>query len=82
MKNILGEDKVILEQLRPTDVLNEVSLKADAPQLTLRRMRKRYIDAGSSVAPGPRPLHSMPHWEDVYVEPEVIADDANTPLGL
>ena len=65
MKNILGEDKVILEQLRPHDVTTETSLKADAPQLALRDMRERYIAAGSAVEPGPRALHTMPKWDDI-----------------
>lgn len=64
MKNILGEDKVILEQLAPYEVATEVSLKADMPQLTLRRMRQRYIDAGAAIGPGPRPLHALPVWTD------------------
>jgi hypothetical protein len=65
MRNILGEDKVILEQLRPQDVSSEVSMKADAPQLALREMRGRYIDAGSAVQPGKRPLHSLPRWQHI-----------------
>lgn len=64
MKNILGEDKEILEQLRPYEVPSEVSIKADMPQLTLRRMRERYINAGSAVHPGQRPLHGVPGWTE------------------
>jgi hypothetical protein len=66
MRNILGEDKVILEQLQPHEVSTEVSLKADAPQLTLRRMRERYINVGSAVPPGPRPLHTLPRWTEQF----------------
>jgi hypothetical protein len=69
MENILGEDKVILEQLRPNEVSTEISLKADAPQLALREMREHYIHSGSAVSPGPRALHSMPPWEKVYYDP-------------
>jgi hypothetical protein len=65
MQNILGEDKVILEQLRPSSVTTEISLRADAPQLALRKMRERYIAAGSAVRPGPRPLHALPGWQNV-----------------
>lgn len=68
MKNILGEDKVILEAITPYAVTTEISLKADMPQLTLRKMRERYIDAGASVAPGKRPLHSMPRWTEEFAE--------------
>jgi len=64
MSNILGEDRVILEQLNPDEVAKEVSVKADMPQLTFRKMRKRYIDAGCAVPPGPRPLHALPEWDD------------------
>lgn len=67
MENILGEDKVILEQLRPEEVTTEVSLKADAPQLEFRSMRAAYIAAGSAVQPGPRPLHSLPQWRDTLL---------------
>jgi hypothetical protein len=73
MANILGEDRVILEQLRPHEVTTEVSLKADAPQLELRRMRERYIAAGCAIAPGPRPLHGLPHWGDVAARSELLA---------
>lgn len=68
MRNILGEDKVILEEITPYAVTTEISLKADMPQLTLRRMRERYIKAGSSVAPGNRPLHAMPRWTEEFAE--------------
>lgn len=68
MRNILGEDKVILESITPYAVTTEISLKADMPQLTLRKMRERYIAAGSSVAPGHRPLHSMPRWTEEFAE--------------
>lgn len=64
MENILGEDREILEQLTPYEVSTEVSVKADMPQLTLRRMRERYIKAGSATPPGPRPLHALPAWTD------------------
>jgi hypothetical protein len=73
MRNILGEDKVILEAITPYAVTTEISLKADMPQLTLRKMRERYIDAGSSVAPGKRPLHSMPKWTEEFAERLKIA---------
>jgi hypothetical protein len=68
MRNILGEDKVILEQLTPHAVTTEISLKADAPQLALRKMRQRYINIGAAVAPGRRPLHSMPRWSAEFGE--------------
>jgi hypothetical protein len=70
MENILGEDRVILETLRPRDVTTEISLKADAPQLELRAMRAKYIRAGSAVPPGPRPLGSLPKWQDTLVRSE------------
>lgn len=66
MENILGEDREILEQLAPYEVSTEVSVKADMPQLTLRRMRERYIKAGSATPPGPRPLHALPAWTDEF----------------
>lgn len=62
MANILGEDRVILEQLHPHEVTSEVSLKADAPQLEFRRMRQGYIAAGQAIAPGPRALHALPPY--------------------
>lgn len=59
MENILGEDKVIIEMLRPEEVDTEVSIAADAPQAAFRRMRGERIARGGAVAPGPRSLHSV-----------------------
>jgi len=59
MENILGEDREILEMLRPDDVATEVSLAADAPQLAFRRMRERFIARGDYVGVGSRPLHTV-----------------------
>jgi hypothetical protein len=70
MQNILGEDREILETLRPEEVMSELSLKADAPQLELRAMRAVYIRAGSAVHPGPRPLGSLPKWQDTLIQSE------------
>ena len=59
MENILGEDKVILEMLRPEEVTTEISLSADAPQMAFRRMRQGYISRGDFVNVGKRPLHTV-----------------------
>jgi hypothetical protein len=57
MENILGEDKVIIEMLRPEEVDLEVSIAADAPQKKFRAMRGQRIAEGAAITPGPRPLH-------------------------
>lgn len=41
MLNILGEDKAILESLRPYEVMHEISIAADEPALALRAIRAK-----------------------------------------
>ena len=72
MKNILGEDKVILEQLRPQDMPAELSVKADAPQLALREMREQYIEAGYAVHPGSRAPNALPRWHTLPLAPHAL----------
>jgi hypothetical protein len=40
MFKILGEDKVMLEQLRPEQIKTELSLEADKPQVAFRKLRQ------------------------------------------
>ena len=40
MYKILGEDKVMLEQLKPEQIKTELSLEADKPQVAFRKLRQ------------------------------------------
>jgi hypothetical protein len=49
MYKILGEDKVMLEQLHPERVKAEISVRADLPQIAFRNLRQEYLDMGYGV---------------------------------
>lgn len=56
---ILGEDKVMVEQLRPDLIAQEFSVRADLPQVEFRKLRQQWLDMGygqhpeaASYAPG------------------------------
>lgn len=51
MFKILGEDKVMLEQLRPEQIKTELSLEADKPQVAFRKLRQEWIDMGYAAPP-------------------------------
>lgn len=57
MFQILGEDKVMLDKLRPDQIKQEVSLEADLPQIAFRRLRQQWVDMGYGVAPTSTPGH-------------------------
>ncbi len=40
MMKILSEDKAMVELLTPERVRNEISLEADLPQITFRKLRQ------------------------------------------
>ena len=48
---ILGEDKAMVEQLRPQLVLHEAGVRADIPQQRFRALRQEYINLGYGVEP-------------------------------
>jgi hypothetical protein len=49
MLKILGEDKVIVEQLRPDLLQHEYSVRADLLQVAFRKLRQSYVDLGMAV---------------------------------
>ncbi|KAI8469290.1 MAG: hypothetical protein J3K34DRAFT_513670 [Monoraphidium minutum] len=51
MFKILGEDKVMVDRLRPEATPTEVSLAPDGPQLAFRRLRAEWAALGYLVAP-------------------------------
>lgn len=58
MFKILGEDKTMLEMLKPEQIRAEVSLEADKPQIAFRKLRQEWIDMGYGVQPEPVAKHS------------------------
>ena len=46
MLKILGEDKVMVEQLRPERLVREFSVRADSPQVAFRKLRQEWVDLG------------------------------------
>lgn len=46
MLRILGEDKEMVERLRPELLGQEYSVRADLPQVAFRKLRQQYIDMG------------------------------------
>ena len=46
MLRILGEDKVMVERLRPDLLQREFSVRADLPQVEFRKLRQQWIDLG------------------------------------
>lgn len=51
MLRILGEDKVMVEALRPDLLHREISVKADMAQIAFRKLRQSYVDMGYGVPP-------------------------------
>jgi hypothetical protein len=51
MLRILGEDKAMVEGLRPDMLAREVSVRADLPQTAFRKLRGEYLDMGYGVPP-------------------------------
>ena len=51
MLRILGEDKAMVEGLRPDMLAREVSVRADLPQTAFRKLRGEYLAMGYGVAP-------------------------------
>ncbi|EFJ51327.1 hypothetical protein VOLCADRAFT_88044 [Volvox carteri f. nagariensis] len=51
MFKILGEDKAMIELLKPEQLAAELSLQADKPQIAFRKLRQEWIDMGYGVAP-------------------------------
>lgn len=51
MYRILGEDKVMVEQLQPGKLRKEVSLAPDLPQIEFRKLRQEWVDMGYAIAP-------------------------------
>ncbi|GIL48718.1 hypothetical protein Vafri_5168 [Volvox africanus] len=58
MYKILSEDKVMIEQLKPEQLMTEVSLQADLPQIAFRKLRQEWIDMGYGVQPEQLSDHS------------------------
>lgn len=46
MMKILGEDKVMVEKLRPELLVKEYSVRADLPQIEFRKLRQQWVDLG------------------------------------
>lgn len=46
MMKILGEDKIMVEKLRPELLVKEYSVRADLPQIEFRKMRQQWVDLG------------------------------------
>ncbi|KAG2424769.1 hypothetical protein HXX76_014193 [Chlamydomonas incerta] len=57
MFKILGEDKAMIELLKPEQLLSEVSLEADKPQIAFRKLRQEWIDMGYGVQPDATASH-------------------------
>eukprot|EP00198_Chlamydomonas_reinhardtii_P012943 XP_001702280.1 predicted protein [Chlamydomonas reinhardtii] len=57
MFKILGEDKAMIELLKPEQLLSEVSLEADKPQIAFRKLRQEWIDMGYGVQPDTTASH-------------------------
>jgi hypothetical protein len=51
MLRILGEDKAMVEGLRPDMLAREVSVRADLPQTAFRKLRGEYLAMGYGVPP-------------------------------
>jgi len=51
MYKILGEDKVMVETVRPENMRQEFSLEVDLPQIGFRKLRQEWIDMGYGVDP-------------------------------
>ena len=51
MLRILGEDKAMLEELRPQDLPREISVKADLLQTAFGKLRGEYLQMGYGVDP-------------------------------
>lgn len=60
MLRILGEDKTMVEQLRPEALPQEFSVRADLPQIAFRKLRQQFVDLGYAVAPEEEPGHGSP----------------------
>ncbi|GLI62695.1 hypothetical protein VaNZ11_005371 [Volvox africanus] len=58
MYKILSEDKDMIEQLKPEQLMTEVSLQADLPQIAFRKLRQEWIDMGYGVQPEQLSNHS------------------------
>ncbi|KXZ50765.1 hypothetical protein GPECTOR_15g450 [Gonium pectorale] len=58
MFKILGEDKEMIELLKPEQIRSEVSLEADKPQIAYRKLRQEWIDMGYGVQPEEVAKHS------------------------
>ncbi|KAG7675182.1 hypothetical protein Ndes2526B_g08041 [Nannochloris sp. 'desiccata'] len=54
MMKILGEDKVMVEKLRPELLVKEYSVRADLPQIEFRKLRQQWVDLGCV-----RPCHGQ-----------------------
>lgn len=52
MFKILGEDKVMVEKLRPELLEKEYSLAPDRPQIAFRNLRDEYIHLGFGTRQG------------------------------
>jgi phenylpropionate dioxygenase-like ring-hydroxylating dioxygenase large terminal subunit len=61
MFKILGEDKIMVEKLRPDLLAKEYSVRADLPQIEFRKLRQQWVDLGY-VRPclGQEPRFSSP----------------------
>ena len=46
MHKIFSEDQEMVEQLRPDLISQQVSVRADLPQIAFRKKRKEYLDMG------------------------------------
>jgi phenylpropionate dioxygenase-like ring-hydroxylating dioxygenase large terminal subunit len=46
MMKILGEDKVMVEKLRPHMLVKEYSVRSDLPQIEFRKLRQQWVDLG------------------------------------
>lgn len=51
MFKILGEDKVMVETLKPAALRHELSLPPDMPQVAFRQLRQEWVDMGYAVPP-------------------------------
>ncbi|KAK3247277.1 hypothetical protein CYMTET_43220 [Cymbomonas tetramitiformis] len=51
MFDIFGEDKAMIEQLLPEQIIKEINVRADLPQLKYRQLRQSYLDMGYGVLP-------------------------------
>ena len=50
-RQVMAEDKAMIEKLVPEQIVKEYSVLADMPQIRYRKLRAKYLERGYGVLP-------------------------------